>query len=217
MYSETRISSKELHSRKNWLWTIYIMLISIKQQQPLWLKMSRISDLETDVPSQDLNCTNRHEKLRWFLIISMVFRLKSRVHWLQWKHCQKMIVSKRAKSFNIQSWWQLKKKKELKWYNYVQNKPDKKCAFSRRHVTTSKCHFTNCIQMTKASCSVHKTKMTNDRENLRTIRKFIGNITCVEHTPVYCHGKKQEIAPKSMEILLQTSHPPLFLHRYVRF
>ena len=111
MYSETRISSKELHSRKNWLWTIYIMLISIKQQQPLWLKMSRISDLETDVPSQDVNCTNRHEKLRWFLIMSIVFRLKSRVQWLQWKHCQKMIVSKRAKSFNIQSRWQLKKKK----------------------------------------------------------------------------------------------------------
>ena len=42
-------------------------------------KMSRISDLETDVPSQDVNCTNRHEKLRWFLIMSMVFRLKSRV------------------------------------------------------------------------------------------------------------------------------------------
>ena len=111
MYSETRISSKELHSRKNLLWTIYIMLISIKQQQPLWLKMSRISDLETDVPSQDVNCTNRHEKLRWFLIMSMVFRLKSRVQWLQWKRCQKMIVSKRANSFNIQSWWQLKKKR----------------------------------------------------------------------------------------------------------
>ena len=63
-------------------------------------KMSRISDLETDVPSQDVNCTNRHEKLRWFLIMSMVFRLKSRVKWLQWKHCQKMIVSKRANSLD---------------------------------------------------------------------------------------------------------------------